>query len=106
MYQLEQGPTEGIIVRNSEKLRIPLPDKICNAPDLLLGLELYYEGFRTLHSCRGEGPIPWTVMREYCIEYEIEGEQRFRFFELLGKMDEAYFKFKKEEMENERKRGK
>jgi hypothetical protein len=85
-------------------MRIPLPARIANAPELLPGLDLYYEGFRVLHSCRGEGAIPWTVMREYCEEYGIEGEQRFCFFELLGHMDEAYFKFRNAKLEAERKK--
>lgn len=78
---------------------MPLPNAIQNAPDLLPGLDLYYDGFVALTSCRnsmfaGEGPIPWLVMRDYCNDYGIVGEQKEYFFLMLGHMDNAYLEYK------------
>jgi len=75
---------------------MPLPKVIQEAPELLPGLALYYNGFVELSSCRqvsghGESPIPWTAIRDYCNEFDIEGEQRDYFFILIREMDKAYF---------------
>lgn len=79
--------------------RLPIPEKIANAPELLPGLELYFEGFKALTSCRNaaymsEGPIPWTAMRDYCTEYGFDGEQREYFYHLIAVMDLVYLKHK------------
>lgn len=78
-----------------------LPPRIANAPELLMGLDLYVNAFYALTSCRGssynsEGPIPWIAMRDYCEDSEIYGEDRFYFYELIAKMDQAYLKYKAE----------
>lgn len=91
--------TEQTILQQVERTKERLPDKIANAPEILLGLALYYNGFSALSSTRGalyssEGPIPWLAMRDYCDENEIYGVQRQDFYDLLVKMDQAYLKFK------------
>lgn len=76
-----------------------IPERVLNAPELTMGLELFYNGFHTLQSTRGalyasEGPIPWLAMKEYCDEYEIYSDQRLDFYELVSHMDAAYLEFK------------
>jgi hypothetical protein len=71
-----------------------LPKPIQEAPELQLGLELFYGAFFDLASCRtsgmGEGPIPWSAIRDYCVTFEIEGEQREDMFYHVRALDVAY----------------
>lgn len=75
---------------------MPLPDAIANAPELLLGLQLYFSGFLDLNDERqigfGNGPIPWRAMQQYCEVQGIEGEQKDDFFFLVKQMDAEYLK--------------
>ena len=72
----------------------PIPEKIANAPELALGLELFYQGFLDLSSCRALGqvcgPIPMTAILEYCLVHEIEGDQREDFVWILQRLDNKY----------------
>lgn len=76
--------------------KLPLPDRIQNAPDLELGLELYMGAFWDLDSCRplgyGEGPIPWTTIEQYAQLNGIEGEQREMLHHHIRQLDNAYLK--------------
>lgn len=99
MYMLQQGPTERTIVEQCARNGLPLPRAIANAPELLVGLELYFIGFMDLTTCRGqsygtEGPISWITMNEYCFVHGIDGEQREDFFYHLSRMDSAYLEYK------------
>lgn len=82
----------------AEKTNQPIPRVIQEAPELQQGLELYYNAFVALTSCRspggmGIGPIMWTAKREYCIEYTITGMQREYLYEMVSRMDGAYLKY-------------
>lgn len=80
-----------LAVRN----RTPIPDKILNAPELQLGLSLYYSGFWDLTTCRPEaGPIPWTAIEMYCHSYELEGAQKEDFHFHITEMDSAYLDYR------------
>ena len=74
--------------------RLPLPKRIQNAPELHFGLELYYGAFIDLSTCRAvgfaEGPIPWTVLQDYCLAMEIEDEQKEDLFFYVRALDNAY----------------
>ncbi len=74
--------------------RTPLPPSIQNAPELGLGLELYYGAFCDLDSCRsfgwGTGPIPWTAVRQWADTYDIYGEQFDDLVYFIRAMDAAY----------------
>lgn len=79
--------------------KMPLPDKIANAPELFLGLELYYKAFLDLTTCRGqgygtEGPIGWLVIKEYADAHGLSIEQRDDLFYHIQHMDAAYLNFK------------
>lgn len=80
--------------------KLPLPDRIKDAPDLELGLELYLGAFWDLDSCRplgwAEGPIPWTVIEQYAQLNELEGEQREMLHYHVRQLDNAYLKHRHE----------
>lgn len=94
LYSLEQGQTEKKILDNCVRFGQPIPDKIANAPELWLGLGLYYTGFQMLTTSRssgmGIGPISWVSISEYCLVNEIDGEARDDFIYLINAMDSAY----------------
>lgn len=77
--------------------RLPLPQKIQNAPQLILGLELYYSAFIDLNSTRSlgmvPGPIPWPVIKGYAETYEFSEEQTEDLFYFVRSMDKAYLEF-------------
>lgn len=93
--------TEKTILEQCYRSRLPLPTKIQNAPELMRGVELYFTAFMELTTCRaigfGDGPIPWTATQRYCEVNEIEGEQREDLFYLVGYMDAAYLKWRKQQ---------
>lgn len=88
------GPSEGKLIEQMIRDNVELPDHIKNAPELLHGLELFYNGFQDLSSCRSVGfsigPIPWTATDQYCTRFKIRGDQRDDFFYYVELMDEAY----------------
>lgn len=95
IYTLEQGPTERTIIEQSVRQRLPLPDRIANAPELFPGLDIYYTAFLDLTTCRqlgygAEGPISWLVIDEYADRSGFEGEQREDLFYHVQEMDRAY----------------
>jgi len=80
--------------------RLPLPDRIQNAPDLELGLELYLAAFWDLDSCRplgfGEGPIAWTTIEQYAQQNDYTGEQRDMLHYHIRQLDNTYLKHRVE----------
>lgn len=74
--------------------RMALPQRIQNAPELKLGLELYFGGFFDLNTCRQTGwsvsPIPWSSIAEYAKVYEFDTEQTDDLFFFVRKMDEVF----------------
>lgn len=76
---------------------LPLPDRIQNAPELLLGLQLYYQGFIELTSCRqigmALGPVSYLSMMEYCRAVGIEGDQRDDFLWITSRLDQRYLEW-------------
>lgn len=74
--------------------RMPLPKKIQNAPQLRLGLDLYYNAFWDLTSCRavgwGLGPIPWVSIKDYGETFEFDEDQTESLFYFVRMMDNAF----------------
>ncbi len=94
LYGLEQGPFEKKIIEQCAKDGLPLPKKIAAAPELKIELQLFYQGFLDLNSCRVYGGgLPWSALDQYCARYDITGEQREDFFYYLGELDKAYLKY-------------
>lgn len=95
------------IIRQSIKRGIPLPDKMQNAPRLRPGLELFWEGFTKLTTCRAPGAmgppgrIPWTAIDQYCARRGYEGYLREDFEAIILQIDEAYLDYVIEEHKKE-----
>lgn len=66
-------------------------------PELRIDLNLFYQAFSELSSCRhigeGEGPIPWTAIRVWCEEFRLSGQEREDVFYYVREMDLAYLKY-------------
>ncbi|APL99129.1 tail chaperonin [Bordetella phage MW2] len=79
------------------KFGMPLPNSIQNAPELNLGLELFYTGFLDLTSCRQTGmslgPIPMLSILEYGMIHGIEGEQLDDFVWFVQRLDQKYLEW-------------
>lgn len=97
LYSSEQGEFEKRILEQCRRERLPLPEKIKNAPQLYLGLELYYGAYLDLSSCRtglGDGPISWQSIEEYALVYNFEEEQKEDLHYFMAKMDDAFLKWR------------
>ncbi len=64
-----------------------------DAPELMPGLSLYFDGFVTLMSDRGEMGIYWSSMRQYCADYGITGEQREYFYDIVKELDKVFMTY-------------
>ena len=99
LYVLEQGPVEKTIIQQCLRSNQPFPEKIGNAPHLLLGLDFFFKAWMELGSCRTvgmeEGPIPWESIRNYCAEYDIVGELREDMFFFIRSLDNAYLEHRR-----------
>lgn len=82
--------TEEKIIKQCLREKQPLPRGIAKAPRLAMGLEIFWEAFFALTTCRGGmgGPIPWTAIQSYCNEMGFEGELRERVFHHVRAMDD------------------
>ena len=95
------GKDEKWLIQQAQRQGGPLPERIRNAPELFLGLELYLMAFMELTSCRGlgygaMGPIPWMAIQRYCEVHDIQGEQREDLFYFVQKMDKAYMDWQRD----------
>lgn len=86
-----------MILEQCKRERRPLPPAIQNAPDLEMGLELFYGAFFDLTSCRslgmGLGPIPWTAVNQYARAYGYSEEQEEDLQFYISRMDHAYMEW-------------
>ena len=103
LYELEQGGVEEFIVKAALKRGERIPDRIANAPQLMDGLDLYWEAFMDLTTDRpsgfGVGAIPWSAIKRWADHYEIGGEDFDYLVTYIRAMDGAYMKFAHKEME-------
>lgn len=71
-----------------------LPDRIANAPELQIGLQLYLQAFFDLDSERSHEfapkPIPRSKVAEYIKELDLNEEQAEDLFFFIRKMDGAH----------------
>jgi len=95
---LEQGEVEQKIMVQCVREGLPFPDRIQNAPTLLMGLELFFLGFMDLSSSRqigmGMGPIPWQAINQYCTSIELNEEQTEAMHHHIRELDTCYLKHK------------
>ena len=110
LFELEQGQISETIIKQVRSLGLPLPDKIANAPRLLLGLDFYYNAFLKLSSCRSigmsEGRIPWTAIKEYGYHHGLDDDDVERLVYLVNAMDAEYLKYRAKESKAETEKSK
>jgi len=87
----------------------PIPARIANAPQLGVGLDLYWLAFLELSTCRpggmGPGAVPWTAIDRYASTMELDDDQRDDLFHHVREMDAVWLGYQ-ERMAKVRKRGK
>ncbi len=88
-----------------------LPKSIKEAPELLTGLELYWNGFWDLLGCRqmgfgAFGPIPWTAVRHYCEANDLSEDQTEDMHHHITKMGAALATHNEKEQDRQNKRKK
>lgn len=85
------GPIEQKIARQAMRERQPLPDRIANAPALLLGSQFYLDAYFDLDSERSHAMAPVAIPRscivEYAREYELDEEEKDDLIHLIRCMD-------------------
>lgn len=101
-----QGKDEKWIVEQAARTGQSIPARIRDAPELKFGLELYWEAFLELSTCRGvvDGgvlPIPFTAIVEYAKIFDFDEEQTSDLLYLIRIMDGVYLT----ESERRRKHG-
>jgi hypothetical protein len=88
------------IIEASIRRRVPLPDIIENAPEILLGLEVYYEAFLELDTCRtvgmSAGRIPWTAIDRYAERHGFTGDGFDYLLHMIRAMDDAFLKYSRD----------
>jgi len=88
------GQAEQRIIRECSARKRPLPERIQNAPDLLVGLELFFQAFIELNTCRSTGwsagPIPSWCIDEFCTKNELIEEEAEDLAYHVRKMDQAF----------------
>jgi len=81
--------------------KVPLPDRIRDAPQLWVGMAYAYDAFAQLNSTRpqtldGPGDIPWTAVDAFCRSRGLGGDDREDLFYYIRAMDAAFRKYVKE----------
>lgn len=105
---LEQGPIEQKIIDQCIREKLPLPDRIQNAPEMTWGLELFYLAWRELDTMRpvamAEGAIPWSAVLDFAIAHDIDGDLREELCYQVRALDNAYLKWRAEKRDAERRK--
>lgn len=59
-----------------------------------MGLEMYYEAFTELSTCRqqgmGLGPIPWTAIDQYALRHGFEGDGFQYLVRMVRALDDVF----------------
>lgn len=84
--------------------RLPVPDRIANAPTLWPGLDLYMDAFVELSTCRSyigmngtAGPIPYLAIDRYAERIGLDDPDEFEYFlGLVRRLDDAFLKHLRE----------
>ena len=104
------GPVETAIITQAVRSGKAVPKKILDAPQLFMGLEIFFLAFLALNDERqvgfGEGPIPWRAMSEWCIANEVDEDTVPDVFYHVKQMDAAYLKRSAEKRKRDQDKGK
>jgi hypothetical protein len=94
------------LIEAAIRRRQPLPDVIANAPQLFPGLEMYYEAFTELSTCRsqgfGVGPIPWTAIDRYGDRHGFLGEGFEYLVRMVRALDDTFLAYSRKRDKEER----
>ena len=90
------GPHEQAIAKQAIRAGQPIPERIANAPELRLGLQLFIQAFFDLDSERSHSmglvAIPWTSINDYAKAYNFDEEQTEDLFFFIRKLDTSHLK--------------
>lgn len=86
-----------------------LPEFIQNAPELDPWLELYWEAYQDLSTCRpagfsGVSPIPWLSVKEYAEANDYDEEQASDLAYFTRIMDRAFLQWYEKQHGHKQKR--
>jgi hypothetical protein len=78
--------------------KLPLPRAIANAPQLEWDLELYWEAYTDLSTCRPASfssvlPLPWTAVVDYAAVNGFDYEQTQSLVFFCRRMDNEFLKW-------------
>ena len=109
LYTLEHERDDELrIIKQCFQTRRQLPEFIRNAPELHLGLELFYTAFFDLtgdrHIGMGPGPIPWSAMVAYASINGLDEGETDDLLYFLRKMDHEYLRYHQRRMEEKSKK--
>lgn len=94
VHGLTLAPIQRDVMEQCIRRGEPPPDSIQNAPELHIGLNLFYAAFMDLHGCRQLseilGPIDWLTIDRYCERNGITGEQYEDMHYYVSRMDAAF----------------
>jgi hypothetical protein len=87
---------------------LPLPKSIQDAPFLHFGLQIYFDAFFELSSCRINsfeiGRLNWLMIDEYCKRQGLDEEQSEDMHYFIRKMDDAYVEYQKDKQSKGKKK--
>lgn len=91
------GQVEQRMIRECYLRRKALPERIQNAPDLFVGLELYFGAFTELNTCRSTGwsagPIPSWAIDDYADRLDLSEEEAEDLHYHIRMMDKAFLDY-------------
>jgi hypothetical protein len=91
------GQVEQRMIRECYLRKRELPDRIKNAPDLFMGLELTFNAFLELNTTRNTGwsagPIPSWCIAELADRFDLEEEESEDLHYLIRLMDQEFLKY-------------
>jgi hypothetical protein len=94
------GQIEGQLVKQARATRQSLPARVANAPELLKGLETYYDAFHELSTCRNQGPIPWDAMVQYAHYLDLDKDEFEELNYFIRAMDKVYLEHQKKAIQH------
>jgi hypothetical protein len=66
------------------------------APEVNQGLDIYWEAFIDLSTCRGgmgDGPIPWDRAMQYADRLTMDDEEWEDFWFIVSRLDETWLDY-------------
>lgn len=94
MYLLELGPIEQNIAKQAMRTGQPMPERIANAPELKMGLQLYMQAFFELDCERSHALAPTSIPRskveDYARAYDFDEEQTEDLHYFIRQMDNKH----------------